>query len=237
MPELQPHTGVLALTALISIALAGCSNVAPPVPIPDAGGPIDALVVDYRDTDGDGLCDSTELSRGTDPGVRDTDGDGLSDRVEVDFGFDPIRTDSPDRELLVRLAEASGSEVRLSIAHVVYGSGETYTGGFQPGWTAGDLDASAFYTGSVAFGATPRANVFEIVPEEARFVGVSDRTELLFELRFETPASVEPLGCLRGYPWRYDIKRDDGGLVFARRYILVVGPEDGAEWCAPQGCI
>lgn len=237
MPELRPHPGVLALIVLVSIALGGCPNVVPPAPLPDAGPPIDAPILDYRDSDGDGLCDPTELSRGTDPHVADTDGDGLSDRVEVDFGFDPTRPDSPDRNLLVRLGEAPGSAVRLSVAHVVQGSGETYTGGFQPAWTAGDLDAGAFYTGSLAFGAQPRANVFEIRPEESRFVGVSDRTELLYELHFEHPASLEPRDCLHAYAWRYDIKRDDGGLVFARRYILIVGPEDGADWCAPEGCI
>jgi hypothetical protein len=228
------------LGCIAAMAVAGCPKLppAPPLP-PDGGAPNDGpIVIDYTDTDADGLCDRTELSRGTDPTVTDTDGDGLTDRVEVDFGFQPTRTDSPDRELLVPLAEAPGREVRLPIPHIVNGEGGTYTGAFQPLPSPGDLDASTFYRASLAFGADPRGNVFEIEPEEQRISGVFDRTQLIYEVFFEVPLTLETRGCIHAYPWRYNIKRDDGTLVFARRYLLVVTPESVTDWCAPQGlCI
>ena len=230
-----------ALTGCIAaLAVAGCPKLppAPPLP-PDSGVPTDApVVIDYTDTDGDGLCDRTELSRGTNPTVADTDGDGLTDRVEVDFGFQPTRTDSPDRELLVPIVEAPGREARLTILHTVRGEGASYTGAFQALSTAGDLDASAFYRASLAFGASPRENVFEIIPEEERITGVFDRTQLIYEVFFEVPLTLESRGCIHAYPFRYNIKRDDGTLVFARRYVLVVSPEGVTDWCPPQGlCI
>jgi hypothetical protein len=42
-----------------------------------------------KDTDGDGLLDSTEVKIGTDPKNPDTDGDGRSDGIEVQMGTDP----------------------------------------------------------------------------------------------------------------------------------------------------
>lgn len=44
----------------------------------------------WRDSDGDGLCDSDELRLGTDPLNPDTDGDGMSDGDEVLLGTDPL---------------------------------------------------------------------------------------------------------------------------------------------------
>lgn len=222
------------------LTVAGCPKLppAPPLP-PDSGVPTDApVVIDYTDTDGDGLCDRTELARGTNPEVPDTDGDGLTDRVEVDFGFNPTRTDSPDRELLVPIVEAPGREARLTIRHNVRGQGGSYTGAFQPLSTAGDRDAGTFYRASFAFGASPRENVFEIVPERELITGVFERTDLLYEVFFEVPLSLESRGCIQAYPFRYNIKRDDGVLVFGRRYLLVVSPEGVTDWCAPAGlCI
>lgn len=46
------------------------------------------------DSDGDGLSDSEEASRGTDPQRGDTDGDGVLDGVEVRAGYDPLLTDT-----------------------------------------------------------------------------------------------------------------------------------------------
>jgi hypothetical protein len=45
------------------------------------------------DADGDGLSDSEEILRGTDPDNPDTDADGLSDGQEVDLNLDPTRRD------------------------------------------------------------------------------------------------------------------------------------------------
>lgn len=217
-------------------ALAGCRN--PVQPIPQDGGP-DANVVVYTDSDGDGLCDQTELSRGTDPTIPDTDGDGVSDRVEIDFGFQPTRTDSPDRELLLYVSEAAGASIDVPIAHIVRADGESFTGAFQalPVIDAESASAMDFYSGSIAIAADPMQNVFQVVPEEERFDGVIGRTQLLYQVTFQSPA-VEPRGCMRAYPWRYNIKRNDGTLVFARRYLLVVVPDGPAAWCAPVGgCI
>lgn len=46
------------------------------------------------DTDHDGLLDSEEIARGTDPTKYDTDGDGVSDGEEVTLGTNPISTDT-----------------------------------------------------------------------------------------------------------------------------------------------
>ncbi|MCT2043660.1 YPDG domain-containing protein, partial [Pseudoclavibacter alba] len=47
-----------------------------------------------QDTDGDGLTDKDEASRGTDPANPDTDGDGLPDGQEVTLGTDPLNPDT-----------------------------------------------------------------------------------------------------------------------------------------------
>jgi len=46
------------------------------------------------DSDGDGLTDQFESTRGLDPTLKDTDGDGLSDKVELKLGMDPKTPDS-----------------------------------------------------------------------------------------------------------------------------------------------
>jgi hypothetical protein len=46
------------------------------------------------DRDGDGLTDSIEAARGTDPDNPDSDGDGLADGDEVAAGTSPLASDS-----------------------------------------------------------------------------------------------------------------------------------------------
>ena len=46
------------------------------------------------DTDGDGLTDADEATRGTDPAKPDTDGDGINDGQEVNNGTDPVKADT-----------------------------------------------------------------------------------------------------------------------------------------------
>jgi len=239
VPDLRRNLGALAVCSL-ALLLPACSKVqpAPPLP-PDAGSqPDSGPIVDYTDTDGDGLCDRTERARGTNPEAADTDGDGVPDRAEIELGFNPTRTDSPDRDLLVRIGEAPGSAARVPIPYVVNGRGASYGGAFRSLYAPSDLDAGFFYAGSFAFAADPLQNVYAVLPEEERFDRVNGRTRLIFETFFETPLSLETRGCIHAYPWRYEIKRDDGTLVFARRYILVVTPAGATEWCVPPGlCI
>ncbi len=49
-----------------------------------------------EDTDGDGLTDYKEKSKGTDPLKKDTDDDGLNDKDEIEKGTDPINPDTDD---------------------------------------------------------------------------------------------------------------------------------------------
>ena len=52
------------------------------------------VTVTEPDTDGDGLGDSVEKTRGTDPTLTDTDGDGVSDGDEHTYGTDPLNPDT-----------------------------------------------------------------------------------------------------------------------------------------------
>ncbi|AKF83077.1 cell envelope biogenesis protein OmpA [Myxococcus fulvus 124B02] len=72
----------------------------------DADGDVDPTPASFTwtiglDSDGDGLTDSDEIARGTDPNNPDTDGDGISDGVEVNVGgTDPLDDDSDDDGVL-----------------------------------------------------------------------------------------------------------------------------------------
>lgn len=243
---LRRRSGAIAPWLAIAL-LAGCSNEpAPPPPPPgDGGGPAepDGSAAVPRDTDGDGLCDGSELSYGTDPANADTDDDGLPDRVEVELGYKPARPDSPSREALTFLGESELASRQLVVAHIVRGDGENYTGAFEalPVKDRLDLTALDFYRESLAVGATPMENVFDVAPEEQRFYAVSGRTQLVFEVRFEFGQNVPRL-CARAYPFRYHIKRSDGALMYAARSLLIVLPPgdrlDTTEWCVYEGgCI
>jgi len=52
--------------------------------------PVTLTVTLAVDSDGDGLSDSDEVARGTDPHNPDSDGDGVSDGAEVAAGTDPL---------------------------------------------------------------------------------------------------------------------------------------------------
>lgn len=58
----------------------------------------DSLVIkfDGRDSDNDGLCDSYEISIGTDPLDQDTDDDNMPDGWEVQYQLDPLRDDASE---------------------------------------------------------------------------------------------------------------------------------------------
>ncbi|MCB9598625.1 MAG: hypothetical protein H6719_38270, partial [Sandaracinaceae bacterium] len=195
------------------------------------------------DTDGDGLCDETEIAWGTNPEAVDSDLDGLTDRAERDLGYAPLLPDSPPRDLLVFLEEAEGATAQYPIQRIVRGNGEVYTGAFVATRVANrlDYDASTFLEQAHAVGAYPMENVFEVLPEAQQFRGVFGRTELTYEIRFAFDGAT-PRSCVTAFPFSYQIKREDGVTVGFGRYLLVVLPDGGrlenAEWCVPDGgCI
>lgn len=235
----------LCLLAACVPVLAGCGGEPPPVPPPPDSGvpPEDGGIHRLPDTDGDGLCDETEATLGTSPTEVDTDGDGLDDRAEADLGYLPLRPDSPERDILVFLTETDTASTQLSIPFVVRGDGQTFSGGFAalPVLDPLELDAATFFAGASAVGATPAENVFEVREDEERFLGVFDRTQLVFEARFAFGAEL-PRSCVRAYPFQYQVKRSDGALAGHRRYLLILLPPgerlDTADWCLPEGdCI
>ena len=223
----------------------GCPGTEPPPPPRVDGGPIVLMDAgpDTQDSDGDGLCDATEIAWGTDPNAVDSDLDGFTDRAERDFGYAPLVPDSPPRDVLVFMAEGAGSTVQLPVEVVVRGRGETYSGGFQALPIANRLgyDADTFLELAHAVGANPMENVFEVQGPEQRFAGVFGRTQLTYELRFAF-GSATARECVTAFPFRYQVKRDDGRTVGFGRYLLVLLPAgqrlDTASWCVPDGgCI
>lgn len=235
---------VLSLSAVV---LGGCPGPNDPPPPPPSGdaGTIDLLDSGdpFVDTDGDGLCDGTELAWGTDPTLMDTDGDGFTDRAERDFGYAPLLPDSPSRDDLVFMEEVDGATAQLGLQILVRGDGETYTGVFQPLSIANrlDYDAATFLEAARAVGANPMDNVFEVQPDAGVFRGVFGRTQLIFEVRFAFD-SATPRDCVTAFPFRHQVKREDGVTVGFGRYLLVLLPDNqrlaDAEWCVPEGgCI
>ena len=232
------------MLVMLAAPLAGCPRVDPP--LPDSGPPpmlMDSGPMMRVDTDGDGLCDGTEIATGTDPLDADSDGDGVSDRAERDLGFSPLAPDSPERDRLVFMQEGPDSSMQFPIERIVRGRGETYSGAFQALPVSNRLDytASTFLERARAIGANPMENVFEVLPEEQRFVGVFGRTQLTFELRFAF-AGATPRECVTAFPFQHQVKRDDGRTVAFGRYLLVVLPDgtrlENADWCVPEGdCI
>ena len=235
---------VLSLSAVV---FGGCPgpNDPPPPPPSDDGGTIDLLDAGepFIDTDGDGLCDGTELAWGTDPLMVDSDSDGLTDRAERDFGYAPLLPDSPPRDELVFMEEVADATAQLGLPIVVRGEGETYTGVFQalPIANRLDYDASTFLEGARAVGADPMDNVFEVQEEAGVFRGVFGRPQLIYEVRFAFGGNT-PRNCVTAFPFRHQVKREDGVTVGFGRYLLVLLPDNqrlaNAEWCVPDGgCI
>ena len=204
------------------LTLSGCPRSNVPPPTFDGGFPPDGPRPNV-DTDGDGLCDTNEVVRGLDPGNVDTDGDGYADLFEISNGFDGRAPASPPRDLIVLLEETPGATLRVPIQLLVVGEGESYQGAFQslPQVVDDGRSAADYFGSQQATGADPMANVFAI--EGDRVLGVLDRTALVFEVNFRW-ADPAPRGCMRGYPFLYTVKREDGRIVAQRRMVLVVTP-------------
>lgn len=229
----------LVLVSVIAFLLPGC-------PRSDRGslgvdGALpDATSAPRRDTDGDGLCDGQEETRGLRVDDPDTDADGFSDLMEVSLSYDAFLPTSPNRETIVVMEETAAGEARVVITASVNGMGETYSGSFQSveQLFADDRDASDYYESSGPVGAEPMTNVFATEPSTQSFLGVSGRTQLIFEVRLAFRGSPE--GCMRAYPFQYLVKREDGRIVAAQRFTLVVAPpgmSPGAgTWCGADPC-
>jgi hypothetical protein len=220
-----------------AFAVAGCPSSSGPdqdsgMSDPDGSDP-------FADTDSDGLCDITEMTRGTDPTLPDTDADGFPDHVEAAYGFDPLLPASPDREIVVVLREDRASTVIVPARFSVRGRGEDFTGAFESlgGTDALGVDATSFWDWSTALFASPPDNVAVIEPEAERFLGVVGMTELFFETSLSFGSNRE-LFCTRAHSFRYNLKRSDGVFLSgATRHLLVILPPGETVatgvWCPP----
>lgn len=210
-------------------------------PLPDSGR--EDVPPSNGDSDGDGLCDVTEISRGTDPTLIDSDADGFTDYAEVIYGFNPIVPSSPDRTTVFILQENPAASLQIPIEVTVTGSGEDYGGAFESVIVPdrGDQSAETFYVESLPTFAVPSENAAFIDEDAETFRAVVGRTLLGFEVRF---AFGDTLGrdCIRAYPFRYNVKRSDGRLIALERNLLLILPRGQTlatgEWCVPDGsCI
>lgn len=239
-----PRVGVggVACAVGLLVLLSGCPSSVPPAPPPppsDAGDLADASSDVGLDSDGDGLCDRTEPSYHTDPANPDSDADGYPDGVEVIDGDDPLAPAEPLRERVVFLTENADATATFTVTLAVRGEGESYTGAFQSLRTrdAFGREAGAFFEKALATIANPPDNVIAIDGEQ--FIAVTGRTLLVFELSFAFGDEL-PRSCAAAYPFRYNIKRQDGRLVSTVRYTLVVLPPgqtpSSAAWCQLSAC-
>ncbi|MCC6877680.1 MAG: hypothetical protein IT378_25450 [Sandaracinaceae bacterium] len=235
---MQQILPLLSLAFLLAAA-SGCRRMSIVIDrdgaVPELDAPAPSL-----DTDGDGLCDQTEHDAiGSDPLSADTDADGIPDRYEADLGYDTLRGDSPDRTLMITLAE-NGS-ITLPIVDIVNGAGQSFAAAAtaRPVFDPFEVTAQDFLGSTRALSASPEENVFEIDAEGARFVGVEGRTRLVFTQVLAGEA-VPARACARLYPWRFEIKRDDGRIMASRRYLLAVLPPgerpETATWCPFDSC-
>ena len=229
----------MLVTAAIVGVLTGCGDST--TPSEDSGVRLDAPTT--GDTDGDGVCDTTEFTRGTDAASTDSDADGFSDYAEIFLGFDPLDPASPDRDQVHILREAPDATLQVPLTQRVRGAGEDYSAAFEalsrPDG-AGET-AATFYEESVATFAEPPDNVSVVDATSEAFRGVVGTTLLGFEVRFAF-GSTTPRVCARAHRWRYSVKRSDGRLVGAPAGVLLVLPPGQtlatAEWCLPVGgCI
>jgi hypothetical protein len=235
----------LALTGIAAVMLTGtgCPNAYDGTsdrPMVDSGPPPDAGPRPGADTDGDGLCDLTEIRLGTNPAAADTDGDGFPDWVESANHSDGVSPADPPRETIVVLSEVAGGSASYGVQALVSGSGETYMADFYAGLADDPYGtmADAFYSGSQAVDASPRGNVGAIDTAHGRFAGVVGTTRLFYSVGFAYDAVAQPPRlCMRMYDFFFRVMTDTGSYVYAAKsYLLIVPPgmtmATGA-WCLP----
>lgn len=202
------------------------------------GGLPDGFILPGIDTDGDGVCDDSEAALGLDPRLPDTDADGFPDWFELAAGFQGTAPSSPPRGEIVLLAETADAVATVSIVASVDGSGETFSGAFDPQIIRDAYGATAadFFVSARATGAEPPSNVVRIDEVGRLYEGVRGRTLLFSDVRLAFGTNT-PLLCVRAYPFRYFVKTDTGRIVAApRRLVLVLPPGMTAAsgpWCTP----
>lgn len=240
LPQHVVGMAIRRLTLLLCFAAFACGETAPIVPPQDAGPIFLDGAMPRMDSDGDGFCDATELERGTDPNNPDTDSDGYPDLVEFYIGSDPTLATEPLREHVNVLRQSEGATVQVPLEVLVRGNGERFNGAFEGlrAFYQDGFDASVFYAESVASYGVPEGNVDERSESEELFRGVRGETLLGFEVRF----AYDPSGlttCIRAYPYRYNVKREDGVFVASQRRTLLVMPPavriDTGPWCSYEG--
>jgi hypothetical protein len=238
-----------ALALLIGV-LGGCGEGAVDPPLDagrrDTGPRLDRGVTADQgsttaDDDGDGVCDATEASAGTDPARADTDRDGLTDLYELRFGTDPLNSREPDAADRLQLREAPSEVVLTEHSVVLDGQGGVIAGLWQDrgvgvderlasAWAAFDL---------VAVGADPAGVVQEF--SGSRFVGVLGRTQLSWRLTTRSrggasdgDGGVLRLGCRRAYELVLAVRAEGAEVLRSRRLTLdVLGAQGGTgSWPA-----
>ena len=225
----------MASLLVLVAGIAGCG----PRPGTDASVIVEDDAAAPSDSDGDGLCDDTELSRGTDPRNADTDGDGFSDLVEIHVLGDALMVDSPDRDDLVVLPTDRLQTTSVALTYTVRGEGGSYVGGFsaRPRPLGDTTTANDFFLRATAVAGTPPANIGLV--EEERFVGVVGRTLFTYQLDFEYRDDAL-IDCMRAYPFTYLVKLEDGSIVGAQSRILLVAPRGmtpgNGPWCGVGAC-
>jgi hypothetical protein len=232
---------MLGLAPWAAAVLAGCATHERAQPAAGEGAG-DVPGVHYDDRDGDGLCDVTEEIAGTDPDDPDTDDDTLPDVLEVAYDFGPTDPNRPAEDQVGYLEAEPGSTLDFGLRTTVDGDGQGHTGLFRAQASLYDRETTAetFFRGSVAVSADPSDNVRGVEADASRFGSVLGSTRLAFSLRFEVPSDYEADDCARAYPFRYELKADDGESRAERQYLLVVAPagSDRADqaWCELRGC-
>jgi hypothetical protein len=240
-PATASRLGFSLALALVAALLGGCPEDHVPVN-PDGAPPGDGtIILPGTDRDMDWACDNTELLRDTSTDSQDTDNDTFSDFAEIAYAYDPLLPASPPRDAIVLLRESPDASVQVTIEQIINAEGESFQGGVESlmARDLAGLTSAAFFRGTSALVANPPENVSAVIEDEARFLNVRGRTLLVFEARFAF-GDQTPRSCIRGYPFRYTIKREDGRFVGSRRLLLVILPNDGtdvnaANWCMPAG--
>jgi hypothetical protein len=231
------------LGLLLIAPFAACTN--GPITDPSSASDAPDAAADGGETldrDRDGVCDATEARYGGDADGSDTDRDGLPDLIELLAGFSPSEATQPGPEQVAILSGTPQAVLDFELRLTLDGSGQGYTGEFEPGTAlSGDsLSASSFYTGAVALAADPRENARGIAATSERFGIVDGRTRLSFRLSFRNN-EAQPANCTAGYPFLYRITADNGSLAAGRPFVLIVTSDQGSggspDFCMPTSCL